>query len=195
MKQRPRAGAAIDWADLHRRMEAAQAGHVEADPRALLESRARALAQAPADQEAAAAEQLRLLTFSLGGERYAVELRYVVEVFRLPMLSPLPGAPAPVFGLTAWRGELLTLLDLRRILGLPSERLDDLRIALVLGERAAPFGVLADVVDEVLVLDPRTVRPVPEGAATQREYIRGVTADAVLVLDAARLLERHAQEG
>jgi purine-binding chemotaxis protein CheW len=196
VKPKPRAEQAIDWADLRRRLDAAQAGHVEADPQALLESRARALAQATGDQEAKGAEQLRLLTFSLGGERYAVELRHVVEVFRLPALSPLPGAPAPVFGLTAWRGELLTLLDLRRILGLASERLDDLRIALVLGERSAPVAVLADGVDDVLVLDPRSVRPAPEGAAaTERDYVRGVTSDAVLVLDGAWLLERHAQEG
>jgi len=172
-----------------------KASGAPADPAQILEARARALARPLAHERAAGADSLRLLAFSLGGERYAVELRYALEVFRLSTFSPLPGAPAPIFGLTAWRGEIVTLVDLRRMLGLPSQRLDDLRIALVLGEPSAPLAVLADAVDDVVDLDPRTLAAAVDGAAASREYIRGVTPDAVLVLDAARLLERHAQEG
>ena len=44
---------------------------------------------------------------SEGEERFAVEARHVVEVFRLAELTTLPGAPPPVAGVTAWRGGLL----------------------------------------------------------------------------------------
>jgi len=69
----------------------------------VLAARARALARPPARE--VARDQLQLLAFSLGGERYAIELRHVAEIFRLRSLSLLPGAAAPTLGLTAWRGE------------------------------------------------------------------------------------------
>lgn len=166
-------------------------GRPEMEDRAqgVLASRARALARPPAREVARG--QLQLLTFSLGGERYAIELRHVVEVFRLSSLSPLPRAAAPTLGLTAWRGELLPVLDLRQILGLPARGLDDLGFAIVLGDERAPIAVLGDAVNEVLSTARERVRPAPEGVAVHRDYVRGITEDAQLVLDAERLLETH----
>lgn len=188
----------VDWSAIRRRVEAAgqalAGGEALGDEemRRILESRARALAR-PAEQPGAR-ERLDLVAFSLGAERYAIELRHVVEVFRLTNLSRLPGASAPVFGVTAWRGTLLTLLDLRVILGVPAERLDDLRIAVVLGDRQAPVGLLADGGEDLLVVDRQAVSPAPEGVAVKRDYVRGITADAVVLLDTERLLTEHGQE-
>lgn len=153
----------------------------------VLAARARALAR-PATP-AAERDQVHLLSFSLAGERYAIELPYVVQVFRLRSLALLPGATAPTLGVTSWRGELLAVLDLRQILGLSARGLDDLGFAVVLGDERAPLGVLADSVSGTLAMSRAQVRPPAEGVAVQRDFVRGVTGDALLVLDAARLLE------
>jgi purine-binding chemotaxis protein CheW len=134
---------------------------------------------------------LELLTYALANEVYAVESRYVAAVFRLTGLSPLPGAEPPVFGVTAWRGELLTILDLRAALGLSITALNDLSWVIVLGEERPAFGILADAVRELVNLPAFAVREPPEGIAAQREYLRGVTPDAVLVLEATKLLQLH----
>lgn len=155
--------------------------------RELLQARARALAKPLAPERSR--DQLQLLAFSLGGERYGVELRYVVQVFRLRSLSLLPGAAAPTLGVTAWRGELLPVLDLRQILGLSARGLDELGFAIVLGDERAPLAVLADSVSGILAADPEQVIPPPAGVAARRDFVRGVTGDALLVLDAQRLLE------
>jgi purine-binding chemotaxis protein CheW len=156
------------------------------DARAVLEERARRLARPPPAPPAG--EMLDLITFALANETYAVESRFVFEVFRLVDLSPLPGAEPPVFGVVAWRGELLTILDLRGALGLSVAALNDLSRVIVVGEDRPAFGILADAVRELIRLPATEVRQPPEGAASQREYLRGVTADAVLVLDAKQLL-------
>ncbi|MBI4538711.1 MAG: chemotaxis protein CheW [Gemmatimonadetes bacterium] len=187
--------APVDWAEIRRRVDAAGralAGQAELSSeraRAMLDERARMLARAP---EAPRAGALELLTFTLAGEVYAVESRYVVEVFRLRELAALPAAEPPVFGVTAWRGELLTILDLRPVLDLASGGLDDLSLVLVLGEDRPAFGVLAGAVHDLVRLDAAAVREPPPGVAVKREYLRGVTADAVIVLEATALLERHA---
>jgi purine-binding chemotaxis protein CheW len=182
----------IDWAELKRRVAAAGqaiAGATEpsaAAARAILEERARRLAIPPQSPEPG--ERIHLVTVSLANETYGLDAAAVLDVFRLSELAPLPGAEAPFFGLTAWRGDLLTLLDLRPALGLSAHALDDLSRVLVLGRAQAAFGVLVDAVRELCVLPARDVRPPPEDGRAIREYVRGITADAVLVLDTDYLL-------
>lgn len=155
----------------------------------LLEARARALARPPA---APAGDSIEVVTFMLAGETYAIESRYVLEVFRLTDLTRLPGAEAPIFGIAAWRGELLTILDLRPVLGLSAAALDDLGRVLVLGKDEAAFGVLADAVQDLIAVPRSTVREPADGVALRREYLQGVTGEAVIVLAAEKLLALHA---
>lgn len=157
------------------------------DARAVLEERARRLARPPAPP--APADMLEVITFALANETYALESRYVREVFRLAELSILPGAVPPVFGVTAWRGELLTILDLRPVLGVSAAALNDLSTVIVVGEERARFGILADALRNVVTLPAAAVREPAEGVAAQRTYLRGMTSEAVLVLEARALLD------
>jgi purine-binding chemotaxis protein CheW len=159
------------------------------DARRVLEERARALARPPAPP--LAQHTVELLTFALASETYALESRFVIQVFRLQELSPLPGAQPPVFGLTPWRGGLLTILDLRQVLGVPATSLDDLGRVIVLGDERPAFGVLADAVHDLVSVPAAAIRAPQEGVAARREYLRGVTGDAVLVLAAEALLRSH----
>jgi purine-binding chemotaxis protein CheW len=192
----PVAGRATDWADIRQRIEAAgravagSGDWSEERARAVLEDRARALARPVTSP--APADELELITFTLANEVYALESRYVLAVFRLEDVAPLPGAAAPVLGLTAWRGDLLTVLDLRPALGLPATALDDLGRVIAVGEERAAFGVLADAVQELVRIPASEVREPPEGVAARRDYLRGVTHGAMLVLDGDRLLRIHA---
>ena len=129
-----------------------------------------------------------LLHFTLGGERLAIEARWLLGVAKVTLLAGLPGAEPPVRGVTVWRGELLTVLDIRPNLGISTAALSDLTRILVLGERRPRFGLLVDSVSEVADLPTADLLPVPSGSLA-REYMIGVTADAGLVLDGQRLLQ------
>lgn len=129
-----------------------------------------------------------LLHFTLGGERLAIEARWLLGVAKVTLLAGLPGAEPPVRGVTVWRGELLTVLDIRPNLGISTAALSDLTRILVLGERRPRFGLLVDSVSEVAALPTADLLPVPSGSLA-REYMIGVTADAGLVLDGQRLLQ------
>ena len=152
---------------------------------ALLESRARELARAPVTPPG---DTIEVVTFRLSGETYGVESKYVLEVVRVTDLAQLPGAQPPVLGITTWRGALLHVCDLRPILGLPSTTLDDLTRLIVLGRDAPAFGVLAQAVHDLVAVPAHALREPTEDVALRREYLRGVTAQAVIVLSAAKLL-------
>lgn len=157
-----------------------------AEPEDVMERRTRALAR-PLDASTHA-KGLLLLHFSLGGEHLAIEARWLLGVAKVTLLASLPGAEPPVRGVTVWRGELLTILDIRPNLGISTAALSDLTRILVLGERRARFGLLVDGVTEVADLSTNDLLPVPTGSLA-RDFLIGVTADAGLVLDGQRLLQ------
>lgn len=64
-----------------------------------------------------------LLGFSLGGERYALELNDVHRVLRAVEISPLPASPSIIMGVVNVAGQVLPVVDLRARLGLPEKPL------------------------------------------------------------------------
>lgn len=164
--------------------------HDMRDPIAMeiLEARARRLARR-VETDDAAASGVQMLRFVVGRERFAVETRFVFAVMQLVDLVPLPGATPPVAGLTRWRGDVLTVLDLRRVLGGAPGALDDLGQVIVLGHAAPEFGVLADGIDAIVSVDPGALHPLPANRhAGIPGLMTGVTSDAVHILDAATLI-------
>jgi chemotaxis signal transduction protein len=97
---------------------------------------------------------IEAVTFTLAGETYALESCYAYEVFRLASFARLPSQTPLAFGVTVWRGHLLT--------------------------------ILADRAHEVTTIDVGALEP-----ARGRAYVTGLTRDAVLVLDAAKILQLH----
>ena len=161
------------------------------DIREILEARARQLARpvARADRHYG----VEALRFSLGRERYAVESRFVAGVFRLTKLVPLPGARAPVAGVTAWRGDVLTILDIRRLLGRPAQALDDLAHVVVIDDGS--FGILADTLEDTISIDPTQLHPLSAEAGPDTSLVvRGLTSDGTHMLDAAALIARQSDE-
>ena len=171
--------------------ESAAMGSTNAEvERELLAERARLLARRLDDH--APATGVEVLTFSLARERFAIPSRYVFAVFALAEMVPLPGATTPVVGLTRWRGDVLTLLDLRRFVASVAGALDDLGRVIVVGDTAPEFGILADVVSEMVHIDTASLHPVSDERRGESRLLLGITNDAVHVLDALALMTRQA---
>ena len=189
----PARAASADWAEVHARIEhlareLAGAGvRTPEEERQLLEERARALARRADDagRDRAATDVVRV---TLGGRAVAVPAQHVVEVVRDAAIAPLPGAGAPVRALAAWRGRLLTALDLRDAIGAPAG--GEARHLLVLGLDRPELGLLVDDVVGLDRLEAARIHPPPDGAAG-RDYASGLADDATLILDVAAVLRRH----
>lgn len=192
---RSAAPGAVDWAELRRRVEdvgrALASGPVLSPDRAraVLEERARALSRPLAQSRAEGG--IEALAFALSEEVIALEARYVFEVFRPGDVARLPGAEPPVFGVAAWRGALLKVLDVRSLLGVRAGPAERPKLVAVLGEERPSFGIVVDATRGVLRLDAADIRPAPEAPGVAIEYVRGLTGAAVLVLEVPALLRRY----
>ena len=150
----------------------------------ILRRRARALARATVViSEDAVVDQLHLLVVSVDGERMAIPVDRIAAISRASVPAPLPRAVAPVYGVAVWRGRPLTVLSIGEgepVVG-PDSRF------VVLGDsRRADVAVLVDEVDDVRVVARASLTAT--SSSTRRVAILGITADAVLVVDAASLV-------
>lgn len=178
-------------AEVEPRQEAAGPadGHDEAElVRAILRRRAQELAKAP-DTEVGGARLMEILEFSLGPERYAFQTSFVREVFPLTEITPLPGVPPYILGVVNVRGRILSVMDIRRLLEFSNVGLTNLNKAIILHNRGMELAVLADEVAGVYAVDAEEGQ---RGLATlsgrREDYLKGVTEDRVVVLDAEKLL-------
>lgn len=153
----------------------------------VLRMRARALARPP--EHAIQEKTIELLEFQLAKERYALEMRYVLEVYPLRDLTPLPGTPPFLRGVVNVRGRILPVIDMKRFFALPETGITDLhRVVLVHGS-GVEMGVLADVVAGVRRVPVNRIQPSPPTPVGIRaEYLMGVTDDRLIVLDMNRVL-------
>ena len=97
-----------------------------------------------------------VVVFSLAGARYAIELRWVREVFTLGPVTPVPTAPPAIAGVVNHRGGILPVLDLGQLLAVAGatgaapggDR------ALLTQVEATRAALRIDAVDEVSSLQP-----------------------------------------
>ena len=165
----------------------------EADPAArakaeLLKARARDLARKPKEDGAAGAE-LEVVEFLLADERYGIASTFVREVYPLHELTPLPCTPPFVLGIINVRGQVLAVLDLRKFFDLPFRGITDLNKVIILEAHSTRMGVLADRIFGVRSVPLEQLQPsLPTLTGVRAEYLRGVTAERLIVLDADRIL-------
>lgn len=101
--------------------------------------------------EEEAVDALDVLRFTLGGNLFAIAGSWVREIVGRSPLTPIPGAPEHIEGITLLRREVLGVLDLSTWLGLPQKDspsgLTPRLIVIEFGTLAAAF--VADSVDGI----------------------------------------------
>ena len=82
----------------------------------------------------------------LGDARYVVPREEVREVMQRPPLTRVPGADDWLLGLANVRGQLIPIVDLRQLCGLPAAQTDRRTRVILVNSDEAPMGVQVDEV-------------------------------------------------
>jgi purine-binding chemotaxis protein CheW len=181
-----------DWDAIRTRLAAMEAALQstelsDAERDAIFARRAEMLA-APVITDTAT-DALPLLELRISGERYAVPGHLVREVRPVGQLTPLPGTPGFVAGLINVRGRVIAALDLRPVFGLRADG-EEPGIVMLMASPHGDVGVLIHEQPALRWLHEGDLGPLPAGGASGLDpaFVRGVTRDLVIVLDAERLL-------
>lgn len=190
-RNKPRS-APIDWEAVKQKV--AEAGERLSRGRALAADEAEALlleraeavskvAQAPVHEN-----EIEVVEFRLSSERYAFESSMVREVVPISELTPVPCTPAFILGIISLRGQILSVIDIKKLFVLPEKGITQLNKVIVLSSGDMEFGVLTDEVAGVARVRADSLKTLPTLTGVREEYLKGVTGDGLIVLDAGRLL-------
>lgn len=175
----------IDWDAIWRSLDWDDAERQQSDVQQRLKQRAELYAQPSKRQESSVQQQeeaYQLLTFDLGSERYGIDVRVVTSVRAMNTLTRVPGSPTFYRGVVNVRGQIITVLDLRIILGLGMETSSIPEELIVVKANQLELGILADHVSDVERI------PVTAIELIEMQYARGVTMGRLVVLDIEQLL-------
>jgi purine-binding chemotaxis protein CheW len=184
----------IEWQEIHRRLDDLRAAVERGwspgvkEKKKILEARARTLAQQPAEPEDAE-QRIEVIEFCLAYENYGIESSFVREAFPLVDITRLPCTPPFVLGIINVRGEIVSVLDLKKFFDLPERGLTDFNKVIILQSDSMVFGILADFIVGVRNIAKKEIQQrLPTLTGIREDYLVGITQNRTVILDAAQLL-------
>jgi len=139
----------------------------------------------------------QFLTFTLGEEVFAMDIRTVREIIQYGPMTTVPLMPGFVRGVINLRGAVVPVIDLQARFGRPTAKVGKKTCIVIFdalrdGERVE-LGLMVDAVSEVIEIAPGQIEPPPNfGTAVRRDFIRGmgkVASRFVIILEPDRAFD------
>ncbi|MDD1727513.1 MAG: chemotaxis protein CheW [Methanospirillum sp.] len=154
----------------------------------ILDQRAKKLAVSHLDEESEE-DGIEILEFLLSGERYAIDMQYIREVALLKEITFVPGVPPFILGIISLHGSVLSIVDLRTVLGMPPKGLTDYNRIIVLSGGTMTFGILADAIVRTMTISTILIKkPPPTIRGQGAPYLTGILPGPLMIIDAHALL-------
>jgi purine-binding chemotaxis protein CheW len=137
------------------------------------------------------------VTAIIGGQLFGLPISRVQDVFMPDRMTQVPLSSSDIAGILNLRGRIVTVIDMRRRLGLLQEKNDRPPMAIGIECRGESYGLLIDDIGEVMRLadSMREDNPVnldARLAQVSRGVIR-LDSQLLVVLDIERVLQVSAQ--
>ncbi len=134
-------------------------------------------------------DQMEIVEFSLGDERYAVESRYTGEVFSHVDITPIPCTPRFVAGVVNLRGRIVSVVDLKALFGIPAQETRKTQRIVILRSDSMEIGLLVDGIPGIATVSPAGLHsPMATLTGVRGMYTLGIERDDLAVLDGAKIL-------
>jgi len=140
-------------------------------------------------------EQTRqIIVFRLSREWYGVEITKVKEVIKVGKITYLPSSPEYIAGIVNLRGKILSVTDLKTMIGLPHEEPTDKARIIAVESGMLETGLLVDEVVESIEVPVSKIEPaLVTLPAEEAEYIKGqcmVDNRLIALVSVGKVLEK-----
>ncbi|QDV71039.1 Chemotaxis protein CheW [Rosistilla carotiformis] len=132
-------------------------------------------------------EDQQFATFYVGDVLLGIAIDRVREINRLSEITCVPHAPRHVLGVVNLRGEVVPLLDLGILLGLPSTQVGSDSKNMIVQADGQLLGLVVDRVSDILAVSHESMSSPPANVnAVDGRMIQGIHTlpdDVVILLD------------
>jgi purine-binding chemotaxis protein CheW len=123
----------------------------------------------------------KILTFSLGGEVYGVDILRVKEIRGWSPVTRIPQTPVSMLGVLNLRGLIVPVVDLRVRFALEAAQFTPLTVIIVLSLHSESgvreCGIVVDNVNDVVDIPADSIKLAPAlGGGHTSEFIEGITS-------------------
>jgi purine-binding chemotaxis protein CheW len=142
----------------------------------------------------------KMVTFSLSGKDYGVDIMNIKEIAKADKFTYVPNASSFVRGVYNLRGDIIPIIDLRLFFHLPIEKKEDpLENMLILHIDDRVYGTIVDKIDRVIGINTQVIQPPhPIFGDINIKYISGVVeqrGDLYIILDVIRIFTQREESG
>lgn len=140
-------------------------------------------------------DTVELASFYVGEALCGMDILKVQEINKLIEMTRVPQAPEYVLGILNLRGEIVTIIDLGKKLGLKSTELNDKTRNIIVNSNGEHIGLMVEQISDVIQVEWEKVEPPPANIGdVQGKYFTGVfkTADRLIgILDVEKVLKEE----
>jgi len=142
------------------------------------------------DKESGAEDLIHVIEFIMAKEKYGIEADYVMEVCSSRNLKKIPCTPPHIAGVINFHGQILPVVDLNAVLGLPIDEFDSQPIVIVLhSEHQMKFAILADIlIGDNSILASSMQTSLSTLSDVQEDYFKGITDDNTVILNGFKIM-------
>ncbi len=139
----------------------------------------------------------KYIIFSLGQEKYGLEILKVQEIIGLMHMTKVPRTLEYIKGVINLRGKIIPIIDLRLKLGLdevpPTEKTCIIVVQVELQGKNVQIGLIVDTVLEVLQYHAKDLEPAPDYGSTLTSNVivamaRNQGGEVTILIDAVKTL-------
>lgn len=153
----------------------------------ILKERAKRLSRSITDQDLKI-EPIEIIPFTLGQEQFALETKYVKEIYPLKDYTSIPCAPNFLYGLTHVRRNILPIIDLKVFFSLPNDDTIKKKL-LIVGNQDVEFALLTDGFTGIKTVSKDELQiTLPTLTGIRQDFLKGLLIDGTVILDGEKLL-------
>ncbi|WP_292364057.1 MULTISPECIES: chemotaxis protein CheW [unclassified Methanoculleus] len=118
-----------------------------------------------------------VVEFGLGRELYAMDIQLAREIVEMMPITHIPRAQDYIAGIMNLRGEITTVVDLKRLIRIPGESGSSQKIIVLVAEAAggSNLGIIVDDVHSVIQVAEEDIELMDEGISSGvHAFVKGI---------------------
>ncbi|EQA38004.1 CheW-like protein [Leptospira inadai serovar Lyme str. 10] len=134
----------------------------------------------------------QLLSFTLVGELYGIELEDCKEVDHNKNILKVPHSPEHVLGIVNLRGDVVTILNLMALFGKDWNFIENKSSLIRLKGKKESFAILADSISDIVEIPEENLEPCPshlnEKESKFIDHISIIKSETIIIVNQQELL-------
>jgi purine-binding chemotaxis protein CheW len=141
--------------------------------------------------------EIQLVSFKLGPETFAVNVEQVREIGKVESITRVPKMPNFIEGVMNLRGQITTIIDLRRRFGITGDEGRTSQSRVIVAEIGdIQIGIIVDSVQDVITVPSKSLAPPPKTVTSNVDarFLTGICKqpdNLIMLIDLLSILENE----